>query len=222
MKNLCVLWICITGLFCGAGLFCGVRAQSAAASSKNVYAPVPDSILKEQARLRAEEQAREEAKMKLYKRFSLTMPDTVLNLLYGGEFDRAYTVLMEFLQAQPADIDPYHLVLLEEEYYARRRFVDSANFDFYTKKRTEFVDRLLKEFPQHVESYILLLDENTSSEDELRVFNRMIEVDSTYLPAYEQRGLYWFQHNQLDKFCEDFRRLPTQIANLHPEFWECK
>ena len=94
MKNLCVLWICITGLFCGAGLFCGVRAQSAAACSKNVYAPVPDSILKEQARQRAEDRAREEEKMRLYKRFSLSMPDPVLSLLYGGEFDRAYTVLM--------------------------------------------------------------------------------------------------------------------------------
>lgn len=222
MKNLCVLWICITGLFCGAGLFCGVRAQSAAASSKNVYAPVPDSILKEQARLRAEEQAREEAKMKLYKRFSLTMPDTVLNLLYGGEFDRAYTVLMDFLQAQPADTDPYYLVLLEEEYYAKRRFVDSANFDFYTQKRQEFVDRLLNEFPQHVESQVLLLDENSTSEDVLRTFTRMIEADSTYLPAYERRGLYWLDRKQMDKFCEDFRRLPTSIANQNPAFWECK
>lgn len=201
----------------------GVRAQATAASSKNVYAPVPDSILKEQARLRAEERAREEAKMKLYNRFTLTMPDTVLNLLYTWrEFDKAYTVLQEFLRAQPADIDPYHLVLLEEEYYARRRFVDSANFDFYTQKRQEFVDRLLNEFPQHVEAYTLVLDQNSTDEDELRVYSRMIEVDSSYLPAYEQRGLFWLNHKQMDKFCEDFRRLPSQIASFQPEFWECK
>lgn len=199
-----------------------VRAQSTAACSKNVYAPVPDSILKEQARQRAEEQAREEAKMKLYNRFSLSMPDTVLNLLYGGEFDRAYTVLMEFLQAQPADTDPYYLMSLEEEYYSKRRFVDSANFDFYTQKRQEFVDRLLNEFPHRAEAYVLLLDENSTPEDELRTFTRMIEMDSTYLPAYEQRGLYWLERKQTDKFCEDFRHLPIQVANRQPAFWQCK
>lgn len=220
MKKCILLTICVV-----CGFMWGideVRAQSAAASSKNVYAPVPDSILKEQARQRAEEQAREEAKMKLYNRFSLSMPDTVLNTLYGGEFDRAFTLLQEFFQAQPADIDPYHLVLLEEEYYARRRFVDSANFDFYTQKRQEFVDRMLNEFPHHVETYTLVLDQNSTDEDELRVYSRMIEVDSTYLPAYEMRGRYWLDHGQMDKFCEDFRHLPSQIANLQPEFWECK
>ena len=200
----------------------GVRAQSAAACSKNVYAPVPDSVLKEQARQIAEKRACEEEKMKLYNRFTLFLPDTVLNTLYGGEFDRAFTLLQAFLQAQPADTDPYYLVSLEQEYYAKRRFVDSANFDFYTQKRQEFVDRLLEEFPQHVESYILLLDEKSTPEDELRTFTRMIEVDSTYLPAYEQRGLYWFNHKQMDKFCNDFRRLPSQIANRQPAFWECK
>lgn len=220
MKKYILLIACV---ICGSvwGID-GVRAQSAAACSKNVYAPAPDSILKEQARQRAEEQAREEAKMKLYRRTTISMPDTVLNTLYRGEFDKAYTVLMEFLQAQPADTDPFYLVSLEEEYYSKRRFVDSANFDFYTQKRQEFVDRLLNEFPQHVEAYTLVLGEKSTPEDELRVYSRMIEVDSTYLPAYEHRGRFWLDHKQMDKFCDDFRRLPTQIANLYPAFWQCK
>lgn len=223
MKNLYLILICAIGLSCGAG---NARAQSAAACSKNIYAPVPDSILKEQARKRAEEQAREEAKMKLYRRHTpISMPDTVMKLLYyEAKFDQAFAVLQEFVQekAQDPDVDPYYLVALEQEYYAKRRFLDSANFDFYTQKRQEFVDRLLNEFPQHVEAYTLVLDQNSTDEDELRVYSRMIEVDSSYLPAYEQRGLFWLNHKQMDKFCEDFRRLPSQIASFQPEFWECK
>lgn len=220
MKRCILLLMCvICGFVCGVGV---VRAQSAAACSKNVYAPVPDSILQEQARQRAEERAREAEKMRLYQPKNSTIPDTVLHTLYAGEFDRAYTLLLEFLQAQPADTDPYYLLSMEEEYYAKRRFVDSTNFDFYTQKRKELVDRIVNEFPHRAEAYVLLLDNNSTEEEQLRIFTRMIEVDSTYLPAYELRGLYWFEHNQLDKFCEDFRRLPSQIANLHPEFWQCK
>lgn len=222
MKKCILLIICV---MCGfLWSIDGARAQSTAACSKNVYAPVPDSILKEQARQLAEKEAREEEKMKLYNRFTLTMPDTVLHLLYGGEFEQAFMVLQEFLQtkAQDPDTDPYFLVFLEEEYYARRRFVDSANFDFYTQKRQEFVDRMLNEFPHHVETFILELDENSTDEDRLRTFSRMIEVDSTYLPAYEWRGEYWLEHNQMDKFCEDFRHLPAQISCFRPEFMRCK
>lgn len=201
----------------------GVRAQSAAACSKNVYAPLPDSILKEQARMIAEEKAREEAKMRLYERPKFVLPDTVLNLLYHWrEFEQAFTVMQEFIQSQPADTDPYFLMFLEEEYYARRRFVDSVNFDFYTQKRQEFVDRMLNEFPHRVETFILELDENSTDEDRLRVLSRMIEVDSNYLPAYEWRGEYWLEHKQMDKFCEDFRHLPTQISCRRPEFMRCK
>ncbi len=218
----CILFLMCALLFF-VGCVGGVRAQSAAACSKNVYAPVPDSVLKEQARQRAEERAREEEKMRLYRpKTPAPMPDTVLKTLYGGEFDRAYTLLQEFLQAQPADTDPYYLMSLEEEYYAKRRFVDSANFDFYTQKRREFVDKILEKFPHHAEAYILLLNENSTDEEQLRVFSRMIEVDSTYLPVYELRGMYWLDRKEIDKFCEDFRRLPLQIANLEPAFWQCK
>lgn len=213
--------IILIGLgFLSAGF---VFAQSAA-SSRNVGVDTTNAteIAQKEALQQQEEEMAAEASYELTThRSQIAVPEEIWMLLDHGRTSEAEVKFRDFQNTLKKE-DKLQILLMQEEFYTRAMSNPTSKTK-YEAQRKEVMNQLRQTYKDDVRVMRYELDDARYDYRRIiKIATKMIEKDSTFLPAYQERGDAYFQLGEMKNFCEDFNKLPTRIAGRVSAYTQCK
>ena len=135
--------------------------------------------------------------MESYTR-GMKMPEEVSALFDQGKVKEALTEYLNYKKGLK-DVDPFYMLLVEQDVYSRAHFTEPSNAT-YTQQWETLTKQLKESYGNKAEVIALDMPNNATFEQLLDIANKMIEVDSTYLPAYEIRGNVFLSTGKIKEF----------------------
>lgn len=158
-----------------------------------------------------------------YLREHLALPSEILRLLLDEKKTKeAVTEYEKFRKT--AQADALDLFLLDAEVYGTAASIEPAGE--YGKMRDEAVRKMVEQYPDNAEAIMRTVPVDGKMrmdlDKTLEVLNKAIEVDSTYLPAYEQRCFIYREKKMMKEACMDYLKLPKSVKARMGMEMECQ
>lgn len=150
-----------------------------------------------------------------YYREHLALPAEIRQMLDENKAKEAVAAYEKFKKT--AQADALDMLFLDAEVYGSASFLE-PNAD-YGRMREEAVRKMLEKYPNNAEVLMYTIPDDGNPEESLKILNKMIEVDSEYLPAYEMRCRIYLAKGDKDAACQDYAKLPeaARIGLLGPD-----
>lgn len=146
------------------------------------------------------------------------LPDEITKLTHTNRFKEAQT---EYAKYRNSLKDNYEIIFSDKLFYQDMKEGDPNNAS-YKAAYDEAVKKLRASYPNKIEVILIEIEElgnNATSKDLVRVYTKVLAIDSTYTDAYLDRGMILMGMNETKKACLDFSKLP-QFKEL-PWYEEC-
>lgn len=199
MRNntlLCVRLLCVAALFLGIS-FAALHAQATAAvSGEIVYKHLDTAGM-------AQRNADTAVEMELVR--GISIPLWIEDTLYKGCYREGIRLFEDFL-SQLDKADPYHLLYVRMTFWYKMQGYDPKRAEKHEKKAEALKRRIIDEYPEVSDTYLLRLDGNSDPEEVIDLTTKAIEADPRNMDAYYRRALALFRIGETRKACLDMQK----------------
>lgn len=202
-------------------------SQSASSSNVLSYEREIDMAFLQMMQRRSDSiQRAEDSIRKAYNRV-ISMPENVLFLMAEQRGEDAEKAYKKFRDTLPKQENPFYIDFLDKEFFGKMAAygASSDRRSYYKRKSDAMLTKLKRKYPDN--PLVIWYDIDYIAADDsmqyniLRLCDRVVEADTTYLPSYMGRAMTLFQLGRIKEACQDLFRLPECIRREIPESIRC-
>lgn len=208
-------------------LFTNGYTQSASGSSRTVsYERLTQEDKVALSRQQDSVRRVEDSILRVYHR-RILMPENVLFLLAGQRGEDAEKAYKKFRDTLPKKGNAFYIDFLDKEFFGKMATYGASpdRRSYYKKKNDAMLVKLKKKYPNEPLVIWYEVDDiefdDSVSYNMLRLYDKMVSADSTYLPTYAGRAKVLFRLGYTKEACKDINRLPESVRREIPESIRC-
>lgn len=210
--NITMKTLFVSLIFMGLGV-CVINAQVSSSSGSDFVQTVPsDSVLKNYEVLMQESQPPQRG---------IVIPFSFFENLDASTSDSTIHALEKYLDT--LDASSYDKLRATLSFYREASIIDRDNSEKHTKKAEEIRQTLIKKYPRASDTYLLMIDENTSNEEIIQLAKKAIKADRDNMDAWMiLLGSLSNLHLEID-VCAEIEKLkaPEWVLKYNSVAMEC-